>query len=74
MNEPFTEWPKLIGELNAAGITPYKLTQMLNESGCRCQFVQIQRLMNGGRAEYHIGTLIKRFHSQYAVPHETLRT
>ena len=69
MTEPAREdWPRLIAELEAAGITLHAQSKMIP-----CQFIQLQRLKAGAEPKYFIGDRLKQMHRDL-VPHETLRT
>lgn len=87
MTEPKREeWPKIIAELEAAGISNYKLAEMLRP--CRtvacCQVGQVKRWAspelwaNGTEPSHWIGLQILAIHDEWVVdavvvPRETIK-
>jgi hypothetical protein len=68
MTEPQREnWPNLLGELHAAGITYHTVAKMMG-----CQFVQVQRWASGVEPKHHDGERLKAIHAEY-VPRGTLQ-
>lgn len=54
-----TEIQEAIAEIETARITLYKLASMIEQrTGKACQYVQVQRIKEGGKCEYAIGRAI----------------
>lgn len=77
MTEPKREeWPRIIAELEAAGISNYKLAEMLRP--CRtvvcCQVGQVKRWADavlwahGTEPSHFLGEQIKAIHAAYVIP------
>lgn len=49
------DWPKIIKEIEASGITLYKLASMLGK-----QLVQVQRWRDGSEPRHHEGEMLLR--------------
>lgn len=78
-------WPALIADLETAGISNYKLAEMLKPSrgSPRCQVGQVKRWanaklwLNGTEPSHWIGEQIKIIHAEYvahAVSRETIKS
>ena len=61
------DFKKIIADIEAAGVTTYKLSLMMHR-----QFVQIQRWKKGVEPKYHEGVMLLLIHRVH-VPHGTLQ-
>lgn len=61
------DFKKIIADLEAVGITPYKIASMMHR-----QFVQVQRWKDGREPKFHEGLMLLEIHREY-VPHGTLQ-
>lgn len=72
MTEPEREdWRKTIDALEAAGVSNYKLAQMLGR-----QLIQVQRWKAGSEPGHFMGERIRAIHREFCrrdVPRETLQ-
>lgn len=67
MTEPQKQnWPQIIADIKAAGITHYKLSTMM-----RRQYNQITQWEEGHRVEHYDGEMLLAIHAEY-VPRGTL--
>ncbi len=61
MTEPQrVDWKKLIAEIVASGITPYKLSSMMHR-----QLIQVQRWIDGSEPRHIEGEMLKAIHAEY---------
>jgi hypothetical protein len=62
------DWPKVIAEIEAAGISLYKIALMLHR-----QYRTVQRWKEeGAEPKHYEGEMLLEIHAEY-VPHETLK-
>lgn len=65
--EPQRRISDLIADLDAKGITPYKLVQILVMRGVKVQFIQIQRIMRGQQScEHVLADAIRELHAAHS--------
>ena len=68
MTEPERiDFTKIIAEIEAAGITPYKLATMMKR-----QMTQLNRWKAGSEPRFYEGQMLMEIHAEY-VPRETLQ-
>lgn len=61
------DWPAIIRELEAAGITQYKLAVMMHR-----QIGWVQRIAQGQQPKHYEGEMLLSIHAEY-VPRETFK-
>lgn len=60
MNQPVKhDWPRMIAELEASGLTLYKIGLAIG-----LQWKQIKAVKDGGRIEHYHGELLRTFHAE----------
>jgi hypothetical protein len=60
------DFAKLIADLEAAGITLYKISLMVHR-----HFKQVQRWKNGSEPKHYEGEMLRLIHREFVVPRET---
>lgn len=61
------DFRQIIADLEAVGITPYKIASMMHR-----QFVQVQRWKEGREPKFHEGLMLIEIHREY-VSHGNLQ-
>lgn len=68
MTDPVRQdWPQIIREIEAMGVTLYKISLMMHR-----QYTQVKRWRDGAEPRYHEGVMLLMIHAEY-VSRKTLQ-
>lgn len=65
-------WPQIIKDLEASGLTMYKIALAMNQAGLKAQYGQVKRWANGSEPRASHARFLEYLHI-HIVPRETLQ-